>query len=50
MQSDLTDLRAEIEAREPSGGGGSGSGIGTNTIIAAAALAGAALLFGRGNQ
>ncbi|WP_336024769.1 hypothetical protein [Halobellus salinisoli] len=51
MQQQLTDLRAEIEAREPDGGGGSdGSGLGQNTIIAVAALAGAALLLGRGNQ
>jgi hypothetical protein len=47
MQSDLIDLRQEIESREPDGGGGgSGSGLNSTTMIGIAALAGAALLLG----
>ncbi|WP_049987974.1 hypothetical protein [Halobellus rufus] len=50
MQQQLSDLRTEIEEREPDSGGGSGGGFPQSTIIAGAALAGAALLLGRGNQ
>jgi hypothetical protein len=51
LQQQLTDLRKEIEDREQGiGGGGAGGAFGTETIIAVAALAGAALLFGRSDQ
>ncbi|WP_256545751.1 hypothetical protein [Halobellus inordinatus] len=46
MQSQLIDLREEIEAREPDGGGAGGSGLNDQMMIAIVALAGAALLFG----
>ena len=51
LQQQLTDLRQEIEEREQGiGGGGAGGAFAPETIIAVAALAGAALLFGRSDQ
>jgi len=51
MQDQLTQLRAEIEARKSNlGGGGSGLGGSSGTAIAIAALIGAALLLGRSEQ
>ena len=46
MQTQLTDLRKEIESREPSGGGGSGSGLDNQTMLAIGLVAAAALLLG----
>jgi hypothetical protein len=50
MQMELIELRKEIESREPDGGGGGGFGGNSQTVIAIAALAGAALLLGRGGN